>query len=184
MQELLPLSPAVARAVLLVLGVALLAAGRRLFWLAVAALGFLAGLWLIEGWATELPRGTALVVALAAGLVGLLLALLVQKAAVVLGGFLLGVVVFARLLPALGVDAGRWQGVLIAAGGLLVAVLALALFGVALTLLTAGAGASLVVESVGPPVGLAPLLLVALWAVGALVQLRQLRGGKMTSRRS
>jgi hypothetical protein len=178
MLELLPLEPSVSRGVLLVVGVALLAAGRRLFWLAVAALGFLAGLWAIERWAGDLPQGTALVVALAAGVVGLVLALLVQKVGVALAGFLVGVVVLARLLPALGVDVGAWQGLLIAAGGLLAAFLALAAFGLALTVLTAGAGAALVVESVAPPVRVAPLLLAALWAVGIAVQLRQLRAAK------
>jgi hypothetical protein len=178
MLELVPIEPTVGRGVLLVVGVALLAAGRKLFWLAVAALGFLGGLWAIERWASDLPQSTQLIVAVAAGVVGLVLALLVQKVGVALAGFLVGVVVLARLLPALGVDAGPWQGLLIAAGGLLAAFLALADFGVALTVLTAGAGAALVVEGAAPPGAWAPLLLAALWAVGIAVQLRQLRGSK------
>jgi hypothetical protein len=177
MDELLPLSPPLARVTLLVAGVALLAAGRRLFWLAIASLGFLAGLWVVEGWTTRLSAPAGLLVAVAAGVVGLLLALLVQKAAVVVGGFLLGVAVLSRLLPALGVDLGRWQLVAVFAGGVLLALLALALFAVALTLLTAGAGAALVVEGAQVPGVLAPVLLLVLWAVGALVQMKQL-GGK------
>lgn len=175
MLELLPLSPPLARALLALLGVALLAAGRRLFWLAVAALGFTAGLWAAQRWAGDAGQGATLAIAVAAGIVGLVLALVVQKAAVALGGFLLGVMLLARVLPAAGIDAGAWQGLLLAAGGVVAAFLALAAFGIALSLLTAGAGAALLVESLAPPPWLAPLLLVALWATGALVQLRRQR---------
>jgi hypothetical protein len=169
--DALTVSPPLSRGVLLVLGIALLVAGRRLFWLGVGALGFLAGLSVMERLAPELSRGAALMVALGAGLVGLALALLVQKAAVALAGFLLGVVVLARLLPLTGLELGGWAGLVVAAGGLVAAFAALALFGVALTVLTAGAGAALVAESVPLPGAFAPLLLLVLWAVGVAVQL-------------
>lgn len=171
MLETLPTPPTLSQGALLLLGIALLVAGRRLFWLAVGALGFLAGLSLLERLAPQLSRGTMLVVALVAGLVGVLLAVAVQKAAVALAGFLLGVVLAARLLPLAGIDAGRWQWALVAAIGLLAAFAALALFGVALVVLTAGAGAALVAEALPLPPAVAPLLLLALWAVGAAVQL-------------
>jgi hypothetical protein len=175
MDELLPLSPPLARATLLVAGIALLAAGRRLFWLAVATLGFLAGLWAIESWASELAQPTGLLLALGAGIAGLLLALLVQKVAVVVGGFLLGLAVLSRLLPAVGIDLGPWQPVAVVVGAVLVAVLALALFALALTLLTAGAGAALVVEGAQVHGALGSMLLLVLWALGAVVQMKQLR---------
>ena len=162
---------ALSQVALLLLGIALLVAGRRLFWLGVGALGFLAGLALLERLAPQLSRATMLVAALVAGLVGVVLAVAVQKAAVALSGFLLGVVLAARLLPLSGVDAGRWQWALVAAIGLLAAVAALALFGVALVVLTAGIGAALVSEALPLPPAVAPLLLLALWAVGAAVQL-------------
>ena len=171
MLEALPTPPTLSQGALLLLGIALLIAGRRLFWLAVGALGFLAGLALLERLAPQLSRGAMLVTALVAGLVGILLAVAVQKVAVALAGFLLGVVLAARLLPLAGIDAGRWQWAVVAAIGLLAAFAALALFGVALVVLTAGAGAALVAEALPLPPALAPLLLLVLWAVGAAVQL-------------
>jgi hypothetical protein len=169
--DALPTSPVLSSGALLLLGVALLVAGRRLFWLAVGALGFVAGLAAVERLAPDLSRGAALLVALAAGLAGLVLAIVVQKAAVALAGFLLGVVLMTRLLPPLGLDLGPWQWVVVAAGGLLAAFAALALFGVALGLLTAGAGAALVVEGLPLSATVAPVVLVVLWAVGAAIQL-------------
>jgi hypothetical protein len=176
-QAYLDLSPPVARAVLAVLGVALIAAGRRLFWLAVAALGFVAGLYAIERWAPQLPRTTELVVALAAGILGLILALVVQKAAVALAGFLLGVIVLTRLLPLTGLDPGAWTPLVLAVGGVLCAVLALAAFGLALSVVTAGAGAALLVDALAPPAQIGAILLVVLWVIGVLLQNRR---GKAT----
>lgn len=172
MIELLPLSPAVSRVVLVLVGVGLLAAGRRLFWLAVAALGLFAGLFAVDQWLADLPPATALVVALAVGILGLVLALLVQKVAVAFGGFVLGAVLTARLLPLVGVDLGVWLPVALLAGGVLAALLALALFGLALTIVTAGAGAALLVETLALPAQLQSLLFAALWVLGVLVQRR------------
>lgn len=176
MLDLPPTPPALSQGALLLLGAALLLAGRRLFWLAVGALGFFVGLALLERLAPELSRGAALVAALVAGAAGIVLALVVQKAAVALAGFLLAVVLAARLLPLAGVDLGAWQWALVAAIGLLGAFAGLALFGAALAVLTAGAGAALVVEALPLPAAVAPLVLLALWTVGAAVQLG--RGGR------
>ena len=172
MVELIPLSPALARLVLVLVGVALLAAGRRLFWLAVGALGFCAGLFAVDRWLGDLPRTTALVVALAVGVLGLVLALVVQKVAVVFGGFVLGAVLTARLLPFAGLELGAWLPLVIVAGGLAMALVGLAVFGLALTVVTAGAGAALLVESIVLPERLESLLFAGLWVMGVLVQRR------------
>ena len=171
-----------SRGAALVLGIALLVAGRRLFWLGVGVLGFLAGLSAAERIAPDLSRGTALLVALAAGVIGLVLAVVVQKVAVGLAGFLLGVVVLGRLLPVAGIELGRWEWLVLVAGGLLAAWAALALFGVALAVLSAGVGATLVVEALPPFSGaLAPLVLIGLWVVGVAVQLGR-GGGRATTK--
>lgn len=172
MVELIPLSPAAARVVFVLVGVALLAAGRRLFWLALGALGFCAGLFAVDRWLGDLPRTTALVVALAVGIVGLVLALVVQRVAVGLGGFVLGAVLTARLLPFTSLELGPWQPLVLVAGGVIGALVALAAFGLALTVVTAGAGAALLVESIVMPERFESLLFAGLWILGVLVQRR------------
>ena len=168
-------TPLAGRGALFAVGLALLVAGRKLFWLAVGALGFVAGWQLMERLAPDLPRTALLVVAVAMGVIGLVLAIVVQKVAVGLAGFLLGVVLAVRLLPLLGLELGAWQGLVVAAVGIVGAVIALMLFGLALEVLTAGAGASLLVEALQAPAAWSMLLLVALWIVGVLVQRRWAR---------
>ena len=172
MIELLPLSAPLARLVLVVVGVGLLAAGRRLFWLAIAALGFCLGLFVVDRWLGELSGTAALVVAAAAGLLGLVLALAVQKVAVAFGGFVLGAVLTVKVLPYLDVQLGAWLPLVVVAGGVAGALLAFAILGLALSVLTAGAGAALLVEAVAMPPNLAPLLLVGLWVLGVVLQRR------------
>src|SRR6185503_10713713 len=113
MHPLLPFAEAPTRVVLALVGVALLVAGRRLFWLAVGALGFIAGYQAMERWGTGLPHSAALVVAVAVGVVGLVLAIFVQRVAVALAGFFLGVVLASLVLPHLvsqmGLALGHWS---------------------------------------------------------------------------
>lgn len=78
--------------VALVAGAVLLLFGRRLYWLALAGLGFLLGLELAPKY-LQVSREIELVVALLAGVAGALFAVLAQKLAVRLAGFGLGAVI-------------------------------------------------------------------------------------------
>lgn len=149
-----------ASLVLLPAGFLLLLFGRRLFWLLVAVVGAVAALWLATemlGLESGLPR---LVAAIAAGLVGALLAILVQKAAVALVGFLAGVwgaLVFLDTLAGSSAFASATtrveptvlQIVLAIAGGVVGALLAARLFEAALVVLSALAGSLLLVHGLG-----------------------------------
>jgi hypothetical protein len=156
----------------LLAGIALLFFGRRLFWLFVAVIGFMAGWHLaLGGWRAS-PAGGRLLLALVAGLLGLFLALVAQKLAVALAGFFIGAYLVAGLLG--------WQLSALRPGQLLVLVLcgvvaaaiALLLFDLALILYSAVAGAGLILDSVHLRLGggVRLLLLVLLAAFGAAVQ--------------
>jgi len=170
--EVVDLAAAPSRAVLAVVGLVLLLAGRRVVWLAVGALGFVAGYQAMERWGAGLPPAIGFVVAVAVGVVGIVLAVLVQRVAVALAGFFLGVALGTLLLPMLGPSLGPWSGLVIAGAGLLMAVVALALFSLALVVLTAGAGAVLLTQAIAPPEPWSLPLVVVLWVVGVLVQRR------------
>lgn len=168
----LPRAPLAGRGALLLVGIALLVAGRKLFWLAVGALGFVAG-WRLA--VEVLPHAeplARLICAVALGIVGIVLAVVLQKVAVGLAGFFLGVLLAERILPLVGAHFGTSQGLVIGAIGIVGAVIALMLFGLALVVLTAGSGASLLVEALQPPASLALVLLLVLWVIGILVQRR------------
>lgn len=151
----------------LAVGVALLLFGRKLFWLAVAGIGFLIGLEVarrIPALDTELAE---LVVALLFGLGGLVFAVLAQKLAVGLGGLLIGGYATYWILQSLALGLPQIAVVgLVAVGAILGVVIAAALFEIALVVLSALAGAVLVVDAVGiaPPLDVG--LLVLLVAIG------------------
>ena len=173
MHSMLPFAETPSRLLLAVVGIALLVAGRRLFWLAVGMLGFIAGYQAMERWGSGLPHTAAFVVAVAVGVIGMVLAVVVQRVAVALAGFFLGVVLTTFLLPLTGIALGPWNGLVIAAGGLLMAFVALGLFSLALVVLTAGAGAAMLAQAIAAPEPWSVVLLIVLWIVGVVVQRRR-----------
>jgi len=152
----------------IVVGLALLFAGRRLFWLFVAAVGFVAGLDLATPIAETEPTATALLIALFAGAIGAALALLLQPLAVAVAGFAAG----ALLGESLGVPHAGEGLLLILVGGLVGAVVMVMVFDWGLIVLSSVFGAQLVVTAAPVAPGLRVVAFAALLAVGLLVQAR------------
>ncbi len=178
--SLVPWTVTATPIVALVVGVVLLLFGRRLFWVFVGVVGFMAGWHLALGSWRHSPGGGRLLLALLAGLLGVVLALLLQKLAVALAGFFVGAYLLAGLLgwPLEALRPGQQLVLLLA--GVVAAVLALLVFDFALILYSALAGAGLIVDNVHLRLGGTArlLLLVVLAAVGAAVQARWLEGGR------
>src|SRR5437867_756096 len=74
----------------LIVGFALLVAGRKIFWLAVAAIGFTAGMKLTPIFVEAQSPSTLILIALGIGLISALVAIVLQKVAVGLSGFISG----------------------------------------------------------------------------------------------
>jgi Domain of unknown function (DUF4203) len=160
--------------VALLAGLALLLFGRRLFWLFVAVIGFMAGWHLALGGWRESPGGGRLLVALFAGLLGLVLALVAQKLAVALAGFFIGAYLVASLLGWQFQALRPGQLLVLVVCGVVAAVVALLLFDIALILYSSVAGASLILDGIHLRLGANArlLVLVLLAAFGAAVQAR------------
>src|SRR3954469_9503900 len=75
---------------LLAVGAALLCAGRKLFWLFIAAVGFFGAMRLSSEYLAAQPREWLLVGSLIAGAAGALLALFLQKVAITVAGAVAG----------------------------------------------------------------------------------------------
>jgi hypothetical protein len=118
-----------------------------------------------------------LLIALVAGLIGLVLALVMQKVAVAVAGFFVGAYLLAGVLGWQLPPVRPGEQVVLLLAGVVAAVIALALFDIALILYSAIAGAALIVEHVH--LRLAGngrlLLLVVLAAVGAAFQAQMLQ---------
>jgi Domain of unknown function (DUF4203) len=155
-------------------GGVLLLAGRRLFWLVLAVAGFLAG----ALFALQLLKGQApwlvLALGLVTGLVAAGIAVFLPRAAAVVAGFFAGGYAGLWLAPHLGLTAlPPWLPFAVA--GVVAGAAALWLLDWALIAATSVLGAVLVVQALDLHPAPALLALLALTALGLLVQLRTRR---------
>jgi hypothetical protein len=154
----------------LLAGITLLLAGRRLFWLFVGAVGFAVGFRLSLQLLGPDAEGMRWIVALAAGLLGVVLALAVQRGAVALAGFFVGGWTAAVILQ-ISLSHPRPGALLVCAvAGVIAALLALRVFEGALIVLSSFGGAGIIVEALHIRPGLSGVALVGLTLVGVLVQ--------------
>lgn len=158
------------------LGIVVLTAGRKLFWLFVGAVGFIIAINLAGQFFTTESEVVRLVIALVAGVVGAVLALFLQRIAIGVAGFLVGGYGLLLLLNSLGIaiDLPSWLIFLI--GGIIGAGLVAVLFDWALIILSALVGANLIVGAIntGPLITL--LLTLVLFLAGVGVQASARRG--------
>lgn len=160
------LPPALA----LLVGIVLLVAGRRVFWLAVGAAGFVFALVLALRWLDAEPVWLLVGLAFLAGFVGAVLAVVLQRVAVALAGFLVGGWAGLALWLLLGGVEGFGALLAFLVAGVVAAILAGALFEAALIVVSALIGAVLVAGAAGAEGPFGMLLIVVLAVAGALIQ--------------
>jgi len=163
----------------LIVGLLLLLLGRRLFWLFVAAAGFLFGAAAAPYILPHQSELFTLIVALILGILGALLAIFVQKLAVAIGGFIaggyLGAVLAAPLLGGSGAAyAGSWICFLV--GGIIGAILMMIFFNWALIILSSLQGAHMIIRGLPPMRAYPfvrhhhPILFIILAIIGIIIQ--------------
>lgn len=163
------------------LGVALLLAGRKVFWLFVAGAGFVAG-FTITSRILHGPDWLTFLVGLGVGLLTALVAVFAQHFALGLAGFLVGGYIAMYFLPLLNLEHGWLPWLAFLLGGIIGVVLVSALLDWALILLSSLAGASLIIQALDLQAGLGFLVFALLATVGISIQFRQLRKEQRTSR--
>ena len=157
-----------------ILGGALLLAGRKLFWLFVGAVGFVTGLQLATSF-WQGPEGLALVFGLIIGVIFALLAIFMQTITIGIAGFLAGGFILNAIAGMIGLDAGL---IIYIIGGLIGLALVIFLFDWAIITLSSLAGASLVVQAFLPEGGAGGIIFTVLLLIGVVVQGSVLRSEK------
>ena len=165
----------------ILLGVLLLAFGRRLFWLFVGAVGFVGAIQFANKFLQGQPDETVVIFALIVGFVGAIMAITLRKIALGAAGFLVGGYLLMSLLAATGQEhhvalaVGRggaevapWLAFLV--GGLVGAVLMNALFVWTLIVLSSMSGAALICESLRLGSQAGSIIFTILVFVGVLAQ--------------
>lgn len=167
-----------------ILGGALLIAGRKLFWLFIGALGFMFGVQLATSYWQGAEWQTT-VVGLIAGIVFALLAIFLQTIAILVAGFLAGTYTLPVLLTMIGIhlQAGAITWIMYIIGGLIGVALVNFLFDWAIITLSSFAGASLIVNAFANQAGTA--LFAILFFAGIIIQGSMLRHeGSLNNNRS
>jgi hypothetical protein len=150
------------------LGAALLFAGRRLIWLFVGALGFIFGMQLAS-LLPQLSQTAVLVVGLIFGVIFGLLAIFLQRLAISIAGFLAGGFILTTLFTRLGVESlSNWLVYII--GGLIGLVLVTLLFDWTLIIFSSMAGAALLLQSFSTETPAGVLIFFLLSLVGIIIQ--------------
>ncbi|MCC7084888.1 MAG: DUF4203 domain-containing protein [Pirellulales bacterium] len=160
-----------------VLGAILLFFGRALYWVFVGIAGFLLGMTLADQYLDGQSEIIQFLAAVAAGVVGAVIAIYIQRLAFALGGFFAGGYTALSIAAHFGVQTDR-STIWFFLGGILGAIVAATLMDWAIVVLSSLAGAAAIVSEIRIERADALLLFVALTVVGIVVQGRRLaRGG-------
>jgi hypothetical protein len=157
------------------IGVVILFFGRKLFWLCVAAVGFAVGVEIAPLLVNEPSSLLALVIALVFGVLGALLALFIQKVAIAVLGFLAGGKLATAIAASFFVHYTQYSTIIFVIGGVIGAILLLAVFGWALIVVSSFIGAYLIENAIVlPPTG-STLVFIGLAILGMFVQAASFR---------
>jgi hypothetical protein len=156
----------------LIAGVCALLLGRRLFWLFVGAVGFVLGMDLTAMLFRGLPPLAVVLIALAGGMVGAVLAAALEELMIGIAGFVGGAYVAGQILIALMPFPGRniWLAMLV--GGIVGTLLLAALFDWALIVLSSVIGAGFIIQAVPRAGGSTHVVFLVLVIIGVVVQAR------------
>jgi hypothetical protein len=153
-----------------VAGAALLILGRKLFWLFSAAIGFLLGMSFAQQFLPGQTQTVQLIVALIIGGLGAVLAIMVQKIAIGLVGFIAGAYLVNLLIPTFSITLGSFIWVAVIVGGIIGALLASTMFDWTLIILSSAVGASVIVNHLSLPQPFPLVILIALLMLGVVIQ--------------
>ncbi len=152
------------------LGIAMLVMGRKLFWLFVGAVGFIAGISLANQFISGESQLVIVVIALALGVLGALLALFLGRLVVGFAGFVAGGYALMTLAKLIGLNIGFPFWAIFLIGGVVGAILVAVIFDWALIILSSLTGANLLVTAMGVSGAVAVLIFVVLLAIGIGIQ--------------
>lgn len=153
-------------------GAIILLLGRRLFWLYVGILGFIAGFDLAQIYLVDQPEWIYFSVGVGLGFVASFVAIYLQYIAVGIAGFLSGAYLAASVLQHLAIpDASEWAWIALVVAGIVGTLLFMLVFDTALVFLSAIIGAIVLLTPFGLEPPLHYGLLIGLAAVGVIFQL-------------
>lgn len=160
----------------IIIGLILLMFGRKLFWLLVAVSGFMVGVQFAEMMFPYYQQWVQLVIAIVIGMVSALMAMMIQRIAFVLAGFLAGL--YMALMATQSFGFNDISTILIVLGGVFGAVAGYIFVDWAIIVLSAMIGAGVIVNTLIVVMQLSSAVsmisFMVLSVIGAVVQIRLL----------
>ena len=158
------------------IGAGLLTLGRQMFWLFVGGVGFVFGINFAKRALTDADDLTIVIAGLTIGVIGAVLALVLQRVAVNIAGFFAGGVLAVNLTQTLELAVGRGNLLFVfLAGAIIGFILVTVLFDWALILLSAVTGTAVILQTFDLARPLTLFLYVLLTAVGITIQARRMK---------
>ena len=154
----------------LILGGLLLVAGKRLFWLVVGVIGFVAGMTFANNYFPGESDLAVLIISLMAGALGVVLAFFVKRLMIGIAGFVVGVMLTNYLLGYIDAGLGIPNWILLLGGGIIGLVLVSLVFDWALVLLSSVVGAYLLTEYLPIPPELVLIAFGGITVAGVIIQ--------------
>ncbi len=174
--------PIIMKGILIILGLGLLGLGRQLFWLFIAAAGFVLGLSVGNQLAAGSNDWVTLIIALLGGVLGFVLAIRIQKLGLRIAGFVVGGYVLVQLISLVQLSSlvGYmnennliWVGIFIV-GGIFGAILTISVVNIALIGLSATGGSLIVVQALDLEPTIKFVIFLVLLLLGIFIQGRGL----------
>ena len=160
----------------ILIGLILLFAGRRLFWLFVACVGFASGYhYAPQIWAIHSPI-LLLILSIVVGGLGAILAIFFQKAAILIAGFAAGGYIVLTLFDQVARLPTQMVWLPYIIGGIVGAIVLFFVFDWALIVLSTLTGATLIVQIVAFNPGIEIALFLALAVAGMVFQAKTMPG--------
>jgi hypothetical protein len=160
----------VTRALIILVGAALLLVGRQLYWLFVAGVGFAVAIDLLTRLTQIQSPLLMIIIGLGAGIAGALLAVLLQRLAIAVAGFFAGGYVTLALLDLVELQGPALSWILALVGAVIGVVLTLVLFEWALIVLSSLAGAGVIVQTLDLRRLVTVVAFLILVAIGIAIQ--------------
>lgn len=160
------------------LGILLLFAGQRLFWLYISLLGFIFGFNVAEYYLQDYSTVLIYLAAIISGLVGVFIAVFLQRVAVVLAGVLTGIILGLEFYNSLMQESEIIMWAMFAIGGTAGGVVFGLFFNWALILFSAILGSTLIVQLLDVDIIIKNILFLVLLITGAFVQAKLLEKEK------
>ena len=154
----------------ILVGIAALTLGRKLFWVFVGAIGFVFGFIIATQFFYNQSDWIVLIISLVAGLLGTIFAIFLQRLALWLAGFVAGGYFIISLLNILGWKTDHLSLLFFIIGGIIGVLLVITLFDWALIILSSLTGAAFIAQAFQFGRMITALLFTLLFVVGLITQ--------------